>query len=70
MATLKNLTGQKFGRLTAIKYLGNRKWRCKCECGNIIDVFTNNLTRGNTKSCGCLNSEIASKRWLKHGVLT
>lgn len=67
MATLQNLTGQKFGRLTAIKYLGNRKWQCKCECGNIIDVFTNNLTRGNTKSCGCLNSEIASKRWLKHG---
>ncbi len=67
MATLKDLTGQKFNRLTAIKYLGGRKWRCKCDCGRIIDVFTNNLTRGNTKSCGCLNSEVASGRLLKHG---
>lgn len=67
MATLKDLTGQKFNRLTPIEYLGGRKWRCKCECGNIIDVFTNNLTRGNTKSCGCFNSEIASQRMTKHG---
>lgn len=68
MATLKDLTGQNFGRLTAIKYLGGRKWRCKCECGNVIDVFTNNLTRGNTKSCGCLNKELSSKRNKVYGL--
>lgn len=68
MATLKDLTGQKFERLTAIKYLGGRKWRCLCDCGNEIDVFTNNLTRGNTKSCGCLNKELASKRQKIYGL--
>lgn len=68
MATLKDLTGQKFSRLTPIKYLGSRKWRCKCDCGNIIDVFTNNLTRGNTKSCGCLNKELSSQRSKTYGL--
>lgn len=67
MAKLKDLRGEKFNRLSPIEYLGNRKWRCKCDCGKIIDVFTNNLTRGNTKSCGCLNSELASKRSTTHG---
>lgn len=68
MAPLKDLTGQKFSRLTPIKYLGSRKWRCKCDCGNIIDVFTNNLTRGNTKSCGCLNKELSSQRSKTYGL--
>lgn len=68
MAKFNDLTGQKFHRLTAIKYLGGRKWRCKCDCGNMIDVFTNNLTRNNTKSCGCLNKELASKRSTTYGL--
>lgn len=68
MGVLRDLTGQKFGRLTAVEYLGGRKWRCKCDCGNIVDVFTNNLTRGNTTSCGCFNKEVASNRSKTHGL--
>ena len=58
----KDLTGQLFGRLTAIKYLGsnNKKsalWKCVCECGNDNFITTSHhLVSGNTKSCGCLKS--------------
>lgn len=31
MGKIKDITGQKFGRLTAIQYLGQSKWRCKCD---------------------------------------
>jgi len=55
----KNISGFKFGKLTAIEELPNsnkfknRVWVCKCDCGNIKNVSTNNLTMGHTKSCGC-----------------
>ena len=61
MPTLKDLTGQKFGKLTVIKRVPNigKKvaWECKCDCGNITIVTSHNLTSGHTKSCGCLKTE-------------
>lgn len=56
--------GQKINRLTTISYKDG-KWFCECECGNTVDVETNKLTNGNTKSCGCLKSEIASANSFK-----
>lgn len=56
-----DLSGQKFGRLTAIEkaYVKNKKtyWLCQCECGNKTIVLGTNLTRLHTKSCGCLQKE-------------
>ncbi|MGO0885167.1 hypothetical protein ACTPDI_20555 [Clostridioides difficile] len=58
-----DLTGKKFGRLTAIKSTnkkaksGHYIWICKCDCGNEIETAENNLTMGRTKSCGCLKKE-------------
>lgn len=49
-----NLMGKKFGMLKPLKYLGNNLWECKCDCGNIKNVLTNNLVHNSTKSCGCL----------------
>ncbi len=62
----KDLTGQKFGRLTAIKHAGNDKhnhamWLCKCDCGNEIIVVGYSLRNGVTKSCGCFQRENAIK---------
>lgn len=57
MGTFKDITGQKFGRLTAIKYLGKSKWRCKCDCGSLTETYSGHLMNGHTKSCGCLNHE-------------
>jgi hypothetical protein len=48
-----DLTGQRFGRLIAVKYVGKSKWECRCDCGNMVTALSNNLRRGNTTSCGC-----------------
>ncbi len=62
---VRDLTGQKFNRLTAIKLVGRKNlqtiWECQCDCGNVIQVVSQNLTRGNTKSCGCLYKEHSKK---------
>ena len=58
---LVDLSGQRFGRLIAVEYIGNSKWRCLCDCGNEVEVFSSNLTKGRTKSCGCLARETTSK---------
>ena len=56
-----DLTGQKFGKLTVIKEAGKNThgdilWYCKCECGGDTIVNGDNLRRGQTKSCGCIQS--------------
>ncbi|MNH86337.1 hypothetical protein D3C73_387920 [compost metagenome] len=53
-----DLTGMKFGMLTAIKRsgktkYGNAKWLCVCDCGGEGVFVSSNLKNGNTKSCGC-----------------
>lgn len=67
MGKKKDLTGQRFGRLTAIEDTGKRKysyvvWLCKCDCGNVTEVVSDSLRSGNTKSCGCLHDELAAER--------
>lgn len=46
---------------------GNVKWRCKCECGNEAVVVGPNLTRGTTRSCGCLAHDNRSPKFVTHG---
>ena len=50
-------TGQKYGRLAVLEYLGGSKWKCKCDCGKITIVTTSALSTGKTKSCGCLRKK-------------
>lgn len=61
------LEGQRFGKLTVVKsngvINGVQYWQCKCDCGNEAIVSTNNLTTGNTKSCGCLKSCGGNKKF-------
>lgn len=62
-----DLTGQKFGRLTALYKNGKDKaghivWRCACDCGNEVDVLATNLIQQFTQSCGCFHSEVCSER--------
>ncbi|MBQ8577036.1 MAG: hypothetical protein IJ449_03585 [Clostridia bacterium] len=57
---MKNdLTGQKFGLLTAMEPLrseGRRGviWRCVCDCGREKEVPAMYLRNGHTQSCGCM----------------
>lgn len=63
MGKTLNLTGKRFGRLTAIcidhvhPKLG-AYWRCKCDCGNEIVTASSHLKNGYRKSCGCLKKEL------------
>jgi hypothetical protein len=54
----KDLTGLKFGRLTAIKPLKQDKngywiWFCVCDCGKTKEVSSKQLINKLTTSCGC-----------------
>ena len=54
---IKDISGQKFNKLTAIRIVSHKpvKWECKCECGNTHIVSTSNLVTGAVKSCGCMH---------------
>lgn len=54
---LKDVTGQKFGRLTALRHIPNRGWECVCSCGAMTVVEASNLRLGYSRSCGCLRVE-------------
>lgn len=57
MTILRDISGKKFCKLTAIKPLFKKNrhwyWLFKCDCGKTIKALSNNVTRGHTKSCGC-----------------
>lgn len=65
----KDLTGQRFGRLTVLEFVSNEYsksyWRCQCDCGNEIIASGSNLKSENVQSCGCKQQE---KRFMQiHG---
>jgi len=69
----RNLKGQKFGRLLALESTDRRLrgcivWRFKCDCGKEVDLPSHSVATGNTKSCGCLQPEVASANNLTHGM--
>ena len=74
MGKIKNLAGKTFGRLYVIKLtdtpIGKRGsyWTCKCICDSITTVHGASLSRGNTKSCGCLRLDELRKTIVTHGL--
>lgn len=69
----KDLTGQKFGKLTVIKRVendknGSARWLCRCECGNEKIVDGGHLRSNKIKSCGCLLTDILIDRNHIHGM--
>lgn len=58
MSKVKDLSGQRFGRLTVIKRAGSNndgraRWLCVCDCGNIDIKLGKLLLNGHCRSCGC-----------------
>lgn len=55
-----DLVGKRFGLLTVLELTDARKsngsavWKCRCECGNELNVAGGNMKRGTTISCGCV----------------
>ena len=58
-----DLTGKRYGKLTAIKDIGTkdnrRLWLCKCDCGRETTIITSNW--GSIKSCGHCNYSIGEE---------
>lgn len=70
-----NLVGKPFGRWMVIgRAVGpstrNSWWLCRCECGTERPVISSTLLRGESRSCGCLSSELKASRLTKHGQST
>lgn len=78
-----DLTGKKFERLTVIRYIpaeereghsikkDNRRWLCKCDCGNFVRLRTEQILKGKAKSCGCYIKDIFRNQTIKnttHGL--
>lgn len=75
--SFKDLTGQRFGRLTVISRAENyvspqgiklARWNCLCDCGNQKIAVGAELRKGNIRSCGCFQKEVAKNRLTKHGL--
>lgn len=71
MKLKKDLIGNKFGRWTVLGFERSDRhglqWRCKCECGKEKVVLGTHLRYGNSRSCGCLKSELTADRSTTHG---
>ena len=63
------MIGKKFGRLTVSALIDEKRdgsrqfwYKCLCDCGSEIEVRGTSLRNGDTKSCGCLRTEMLRKR--------
>ena len=69
MPRRKELTGQRFGKLTVTERTDRTDrtkgryvvWRCQCDCGGEILADTRELSRGTVKDCGCVKQETARR---------
>ena len=64
-ANKKDLTGQRFGKLTVLYDTHKRSrhkviWKCKCDCGNEVERVSDSLIQGDSFSCGCCNQSIGN----------
>ena len=71
---IRDLSGQRFGRLVVIQRAPDRIWKsgkhevawyCNCDCGNTnIIVTSTGLKTGDTCSCGCYRTELRKQKHL------
>lgn len=77
MTALKNIKGQRFGKLIVLERVENRirasgrqdvVWKCKCDCGTIKNIRSTCLLLGMSNSCGCVNIERIRNLNLSHNM--
>ncbi len=68
------LASQTFHELTVLASAGSTpgdhrraRWTCRCSCGTFVVVLGQNLTNGQTRSCGCLKRRVAAELSRTHG---
>lgn len=61
----KDIRGNRYNRLTVLERVEAEQagpmWVAQCECGNKTIAGGRDMKSGNTKSCGCLHRETATK---------
>lgn len=70
----KDITGQRFGKLTAIKldHIERVKqgtvhyWLYRCDCGNEKVIRKGEVSQGGSQSCGCFLKESVKQRTTTH----
>jgi len=72
----RDLTGEKFGRYTAVRHAGYKLpgkkkskehyWECVCDCGEVRIVAARNMIKGTSRSCGCLKIELTKENNSTH----
>ena len=66
MSLMLDISGKTFGRWSVVELSERRNhgayWLCKCQCGTKRIVRARSLRRGISRSCGCLNRELALTR--------
>ena len=75
--TGRDLTGQKFGKLTVLGFGGYEQntrqrvamWNCHCDCGNDCQVEGYLLASGRRKSCGCIRRAAGQMEGERFGKL-
>lgn len=63
--------GKRYGRLIALEPTEKRYnrtiiWKCRCDCGRIIEVKAISLESGSVKSCGCIKAEMDRDRFARN----
>jgi hypothetical protein len=60
-----DISGEQFGRWTALRFVGPRHWLCRCECGTEKAVDGSSLRRG--ISHGCIKCHTSQGKTRRHG---
>lgn len=69
MAKHEDLTGQRFGKVIVEEYVPIKnkpaKWKCICDCGNVVMATTQELKNGRKRNCGC-EKELEHKKKIEY----
>jgi hypothetical protein len=69
MPLFRDISGQRFGRRVALRFVEMRSkqavWFCRCDCGTEGEATLGTISK--TQSCGCLQKEVAAATQRKHG---
>lgn len=70
-------SGRRYTRLLVVRPAGYRVldcgvihwwWHCQCDCGTKVVVSSQNLRKGDVKSCGCYRRERGGSLNRRHGL--
>lgn len=73
MPAFKDLTGRRFGSLTAVQRVengtdGSTRYLCRCDCGDNKVVRSKHLKSGAIDNCGCRRTERAMETRTHNGT--